>query len=144
MRHVEHRPIAFVVTRFAAGEETLVPGAAWANWQQLAAARRAGVVIGAHARAHRSLPGCGDAELADQLAGAWHELGEAKLEPEPVVAYPYGHHDARVRRAAIGRRLPPRVHDARRAQRGRNRSVATSAASRSTAATAFSRSAGRS
>ena len=101
VRHVEHRPIAFVVTRFAAGEETLVPGAAWANWQQLAAARRAGVVIGAHTRAHRSLPDCGDAELADQLAGAWHELGEAKLEPEPVVAYPYGHHDARVRRAAI-------------------------------------------
>jgi peptidoglycan/xylan/chitin deacetylase (PgdA/CDA1 family) len=100
-RHVEHRPIAFVVTRFAAGEETLALEAAGADWQQLAAARRTGVVIGAHTRTHPALPGCGNAELADQLVGAWHELVEAKLEPEPIVAYPYGLHDARVRRATI-------------------------------------------
>jgi peptidoglycan/xylan/chitin deacetylase (PgdA/CDA1 family) len=101
VRHVEHRPIAFVVTRFAAGEEPPVSVGPCADWQQLAAAQRAGVVIGAHTSTHRSLPDCGDAELVDQLAGAQRELVEAKLEPEPVVAYPYGHHDARVRRAAI-------------------------------------------
>jgi peptidoglycan/xylan/chitin deacetylase (PgdA/CDA1 family) len=101
VRHVEHRPIAFVVTRFAAGEETLFPDAVWADWRQLAEARRAGVVIGAHTRTHPALPDCGDAELVEQLAGARRELVEAQLEPAPIVAYPYGLHDARVRRAAI-------------------------------------------
>lgn len=101
VRHAEHRPISFVVTQFVAGEETLFPDAVWADWQQLAAARRAGVVIGAHTRTHPSLPGCDDAELADQLAGGWRELVDARLEPEPILAYPYGQHDARVRRATI-------------------------------------------
>jgi peptidoglycan/xylan/chitin deacetylase (PgdA/CDA1 family) len=101
VRHVEHRPVAFVVSQFAAGKQTLFPGAVWADMRQLAAARRAGVVIGAHSRTHPALPDCGDAELAGQLAEARRELNEADLESEPVLAYPYGRQDARVRRAAI-------------------------------------------
>lgn len=101
VHHIEHRPIAFVVTRFVVGEELSVAGAVRASQQQLAVARREGVVIGMHTRTHPSLPGCDDAELTEQLAGARLELVEAGLEPEPIVAYPYGHHDARVRRAAI-------------------------------------------
>jgi peptidoglycan/xylan/chitin deacetylase (PgdA/CDA1 family) len=101
VRHVAHRPLVFVVTRFAAGEETIRPDAVWASWQELAEAARAGVVMGAHTRTHPSLPGCGDAELVDQLRGARRDLAAAGLRSEPVLAYPYGHHDERVRGAAI-------------------------------------------
>lgn len=62
----------------------------------------AGVSIASHTRRHRSLPGLGTAELGDELAGARLILEDLVQAPVPLVAYPFGHHDARVREAAAG------------------------------------------
>ncbi len=101
VRHAETRPVVFVVTRFASGEQTPDPATSFAGWRQLAEAHRAGVVVGAHTRSHVSLVECSDESLAGEIAGARADFGAAGIDAAPVLAYPFGHHDDRVRRAAI-------------------------------------------
>ncbi|MEJ7770695.1 MAG: polysaccharide deacetylase family protein [Geodermatophilaceae bacterium] len=60
----------------------------------------AGLGIAAHTRTHRSLPELDDSTLADELAGARAELADIAGQPVDVLAYPFGHHDARVRSVA--------------------------------------------
>ncbi len=58
------------------------------------------ISIGSHASTHRSLPTLGDDELADELVGGREALVKLVGGPLDLLAYPYGHHDERVRRAA--------------------------------------------
>lgn len=56
--------------------------------------------IGAHTRTHPDLRMIGDNELVDELSGAKRTLEDWLARPVDTVAFPYGHTDARVRRAA--------------------------------------------
>ncbi|MCP3912422.1 MAG: polysaccharide deacetylase family protein [Actinomycetia bacterium] len=62
--------------------------------------RDAGVAIGAHTRSHPSLPGLSCEALSEEVAGCRAELRELTGSTVDLLAYPSGHHDARVRRAA--------------------------------------------
>lgn len=70
------------------------------NRTELDEAVGAGLGIAAHTRTHRSLPDLDDASLAEELAGARAELADIAAAPVHVLAYPFGHHDGRVRAAA--------------------------------------------
>ncbi|HXY80410.1 MAG TPA: polysaccharide deacetylase family protein [Gaiellaceae bacterium] len=100
VRHADTRPVAFVVTRLASGEQTR-PGTSFADWGRLAAAHGAGVAVGSHTRSHPSLVACSDESLAGEVAGARADFEAAGIDAAPVFAYPFGHHDERVRGAAI-------------------------------------------
>lgn len=68
---------------------------------ELAESVATGCELGAHTRNHPSLPSLPDNELTDELGGgrAWLEdLAGRRLD---LLAYPFGHHDARVRDAAL-------------------------------------------
>ena len=59
-----------------------------------------GVEIGAHSMTHRDLTTVRGPALEEELAGAALELEDLGLPRPRFVAYPYGRHDAEVRRAA--------------------------------------------
>ncbi|MGY1696281.1 glycosyltransferase [Geodermatophilus sp. SYSU D00814] len=67
---------------------------------QLRSMARTGWDVGVHTRTHPHLVRVGRASLADELAGALEDLRATGLSVVPVVAYPYGEHDVRVRAAA--------------------------------------------
>jgi peptidoglycan/xylan/chitin deacetylase (PgdA/CDA1 family) len=57
---------------------------------------RAGVEIGAHSRAHRSLPSLDAEALVDEVVGSCDDLRRMGFPPARFFAYPYGEADARV------------------------------------------------
>jgi len=57
----------------------------------------AGISVGAHTRTHPSLTGLSDEEALREIAGSRAELEEMLGRPVMVFAYPFGHHDERVR-----------------------------------------------
>jgi len=60
-----------------------------------------GIAIGSHASTHRSLPTLDDRELEQELRGGRTFLEDLVGQPVDLLAYPFGHHDERVRRAAV-------------------------------------------
>jgi peptidoglycan/xylan/chitin deacetylase (PgdA/CDA1 family) len=64
----------------------------------------AGHRIGSHTRTHPSLPSLDDATLERELRDSRASLEDLVQQPVEVLAYPGGHHDARVREcaAAVG------------------------------------------
>ncbi len=61
-----------------------------------------GLRLAAHTRSHPSLPSLGSSDLGSELAGCRSDLEELTGSPVDLLAYPSGHHDARVRGAARG------------------------------------------
>jgi peptidoglycan/xylan/chitin deacetylase (PgdA/CDA1 family) len=59
-----------------------------------------GMTVGSHAGTHRSLPTLSDAELEAELTGGRELLAARVGKPVDLLAYPFGHHDERVRRLA--------------------------------------------
>ena len=59
-----------------------------------------GIALGSHTATHRSLPSLDDDELLAELAGARATLVGLIGPPVDLLAYPFGHHDDRVRQAA--------------------------------------------
>ncbi len=77
------------------------PGAARTMTRaELVATADAGLAVEAHTRTHASLTGLSDAELQRELVGCRTELEDLLGRPAQALAYPYGHHDGRVRTAA--------------------------------------------
>jgi peptidoglycan/xylan/chitin deacetylase (PgdA/CDA1 family) len=70
------------------------------DWDALRAACAAGVEIGSHTVSHPHLPQLPDDELARELRDSKAHLEAEVGRPCRFLAYPYGHHDERVRRAA--------------------------------------------
>jgi peptidoglycan/xylan/chitin deacetylase (PgdA/CDA1 family) len=70
----------------------------WDEVRELAA--RDGIEIGAHTVSHPHLPTLSDAELDRELVDSKRRIEDELGRPCPLFAYPYGEHDARVRRAA--------------------------------------------
>jgi peptidoglycan/xylan/chitin deacetylase (PgdA/CDA1 family) len=72
-----------------------------ADWPRLAGAAATGVAIGSHGRRHRPLVELSDDELQDELGGSHTDLAANLPVVAPVLAYPNGNYDARVRAAAV-------------------------------------------
>jgi len=70
------------------------------DWAALRAAVAAGVEIGSHTVSHARLTRLGDGELEMELKDSRRRLEDELGVRCRVLAYPYGEHDARVRRAA--------------------------------------------
>jgi len=97
--HARLHPQVYVNTAAVGTAATWAHGEPLADWDELAELRAAGGVVAAHGRGHPALPELADDDLADELAGALDELAARLGEPPRLYAYPYGYHDARVRRA---------------------------------------------
>jgi peptidoglycan/xylan/chitin deacetylase (PgdA/CDA1 family) len=98
--HGAHRPHVFVPTAAAGGRAHWTDGEPVASWAQLATLAGAGAAIGSHSRTHAVLPELEPEQLAAELAGSRAELLAALPGAPPMLAYPHGAADERVRRAA--------------------------------------------
>jgi peptidoglycan/xylan/chitin deacetylase (PgdA/CDA1 family) len=67
--------------------------------EQVRAMEHAGMEFGSHSLSHHSLPRLTDSELAEELTRSREVLGSIVERPLPVLAYPYGDVDRRVKRA---------------------------------------------
>jgi peptidoglycan/xylan/chitin deacetylase (PgdA/CDA1 family) len=67
--------------------------------REIRAVEDAGMEIGSHTMTHPWLTRSGDSELAEELARSREVLASIVARPLPVLAYPYGDVDARVKRA---------------------------------------------
>jgi peptidoglycan/xylan/chitin deacetylase (PgdA/CDA1 family) len=76
------------------------PGTRTMTADELGEVARAGVRIGSHTRSHPDLLTLDDAALHAELAGSRADLEDVVGGPIDHLAYPFGHHDERVRAAA--------------------------------------------
>jgi peptidoglycan/xylan/chitin deacetylase (PgdA/CDA1 family) len=98
-RHADLRALVFVNTACAGGRASWAYGEPVATWEELRAFEAAGGVVASHARGHPRLTELEQDVLADELAGSLGDL-EARLpHAPPLLAYPHGLHDERVRDA---------------------------------------------
>lgn len=70
------------------------------GWDELRSAAERGFEIGSHTSSHPHLPRLGDAELDRELRDSRTRCEDMLGRPCPYLAYPYGEHDSRVKRAA--------------------------------------------
>ena len=99
------RPQLFVPTREVGGSAHWLAGEPVVGWDELGVLRRAGVAIGPHARVHHALVGLDRERLTEEIAGSLGDLRECLPDSLPILAYPNGRHDERVREAAIDSEL---------------------------------------
>jgi peptidoglycan/xylan/chitin deacetylase (PgdA/CDA1 family) len=71
-----------------------------ASWPELAAFGADGGTVGSHGRTHVRLVAVDAAALAAELRGSLDELRAHLSQPVPLLAYPHGENDERVRAAA--------------------------------------------
>lgn len=70
------------------------------SWHELRALAAEGVAVGSHTVTHPHLTRLEDAELARELQESKQRIGDELGRPCPLLSYPYGEHDERVRAAA--------------------------------------------
>lgn len=70
------------------------------EWDELEELSKRGIDVESHTLTHPHLPQLGDAELQRELAGSKQQLEERLRRRCRFLAYPFGDHDERVRRAA--------------------------------------------
>lgn len=70
------------------------------TWRELEEVVMAGIELGGHGTTHACLPCLDDLHLAAELEGSRDRLSQLVGREVDELAYPYGHHDARVRDAA--------------------------------------------
>jgi peptidoglycan/xylan/chitin deacetylase (PgdA/CDA1 family) len=95
------RPQVFAVTGSTGGTASWLAGEPVADWPELVALARSGAVVGSHAGEHVSLVGLQDDRLLTDLVDSLGILREHLPVPVPMLAYPHGRHDRRVRAAAV-------------------------------------------
>jgi peptidoglycan/xylan/chitin deacetylase (PgdA/CDA1 family) len=98
---VSAKPQVFVNTACVGGLAPWANDRPLADWDELRELAAAGAAIGSHTRTHGHLPDSPPALLDEELAGSLHELQQQVPSAIPVLAYPHGSHDGRVRAAAI-------------------------------------------
>jgi len=69
------------------------------DWSQIRALEGAGVRFGCHSAHHSFLTSLSPAELVEELCTSKARLEEGLGRAIEAFAYPYGHHDAKVRHA---------------------------------------------
>jgi peptidoglycan/xylan/chitin deacetylase (PgdA/CDA1 family) len=98
--HGQVHPQVFVNTAAVGDAASWAYDEPLADWDELEALRAAGGVVASHGRGHPALQDLDGAELAGELEGALADLSAHLAEVPPLLAYPYGYHDERVRAAA--------------------------------------------
>jgi peptidoglycan/xylan/chitin deacetylase (PgdA/CDA1 family) len=99
--HLSAKPQLFVNTAFVGCLAPWADNLPLASWDELRALADAGAAIGSHARTHGRLPNSSGELLDEELAGSLRELQSQVPSAIPVLAYPHGSHDDRVRAATI-------------------------------------------
>jgi peptidoglycan/xylan/chitin deacetylase (PgdA/CDA1 family) len=99
--HLSAKPQIFVNTALVGCSAPWADNRALASWDELRAIADAGAAIGSHARTHGRLPNSSRDLLDEELAGSLRELQRQVPSAIPVLAYPHGSHDERVRAATI-------------------------------------------
>ena len=99
--HVSAKPQLFVNTACVGGVASWADDRPLASWDELRELAAAGAAIGSHARTHARLADTPAERLEEELAGSLRELKTQVPSAIPVLAYPHGSHDERVRAAAI-------------------------------------------
>ncbi len=98
--HGHLRPQVFVNTSAVGGTPPWTFGEPVATWDELASFAAVGGVVASHCRRHPRLPTLKSEELADELAGSLQDVRARFPAAPPMLAYPHGVHDERVRSAA--------------------------------------------
>jgi peptidoglycan/xylan/chitin deacetylase (PgdA/CDA1 family) len=70
------------------------------SWEEIRALECAGLRFAPHGRSHRRMDGLTENELSEEIGGAWTALRQELEHPVPVLAFPFGLHDAPARAAA--------------------------------------------
>lgn len=100
-RHGDQSPHVFACTSAVGARAWWAGDEPVASWDELRKLERAGGVVESHSRGHTPLPELDERALGAELAGSLDDL-ETHLSPRiPLLAYPHGRHDKRVRTAAI-------------------------------------------
>ena len=99
-RRAPLRPQVFVNTSAVGQTPPWAFGNSVADWDQLKAFEEAGGIVGSHCRDHPRLPMLDAERLGDELAGSLRDIRARFPEAPPLLAYPHGLHDERVRAAA--------------------------------------------
>ena len=94
----EHRAQVFVCTESVGGSADWAGGEPVAGWDELARLAATGAYIGSHGTSHADLTRV--EAVDDALAESRSELERRLGAPVPLLAYPHGRRDERVRRAA--------------------------------------------
>jgi len=93
-------PVVFVNTGAVGERPWWAFGKSVADWGELGAFERAGGAVGSHCRGHPQLPSLDPSSLQDELAGSLADLRQRLPDSLPLLAYPHGLHDERVRSTA--------------------------------------------
>jgi peptidoglycan/xylan/chitin deacetylase (PgdA/CDA1 family) len=99
--HISAKPQLFVNTACVGDVASWADNRPLASWDELRDLAAAGAAIGSHARTHGRLPHSPPELLDDELTGSLRELQTQVPSAIPVLAYPHGSHDERVRAATI-------------------------------------------
>ncbi len=99
-QYADLHPQLFVCTAAIGGSAWWTDNEPVASWAELEEVQAAGAVVASHARGHARLSGLDQESLHDELAGSLRELGARLPGVPPLLAYPHGDHDERVRAAA--------------------------------------------
>lgn len=89
-----------LVPELASDDPADLAGLATMDWDALRGVAARGVGIGSHTVSHPHLPELDDAELERELRESKRRIEQELQRPCPLLAYPYGDHDARAARAA--------------------------------------------
>jgi hypothetical protein len=100
IRNVWARPQLFVPTAEVGGRAHWLDGEQVMTWSDVGRLEAAGVSVGSHAREHRHLTSLAEPQLEDDLRRSLADLRSRLERPLPLLAYPNGKFDERVRRAA--------------------------------------------
>jgi peptidoglycan/xylan/chitin deacetylase (PgdA/CDA1 family) len=99
-KHGRLHPQIFVNTAAVGGAAAWAYDEPLADWDELGEFRAAGGIVASHGRGHPALPQLDEDELEAELSGALADLADHLGDVPPLLAYPYGYHDERVRAAA--------------------------------------------
>jgi peptidoglycan/xylan/chitin deacetylase (PgdA/CDA1 family) len=99
-RHARTHPQVFVNTSAVGGIASWADDEPLATWRDLEELEALGGVIASHGRGHPVMPALDADALAAELTGALVDLESHLRRVPPLLAYPYGYHDERVRAAA--------------------------------------------
>jgi peptidoglycan/xylan/chitin deacetylase (PgdA/CDA1 family) len=99
--HISANPQLFVNTACVGGVAPWADDRPLASWDELRELAAAGAAIGSHARTHARLAHSPPELLDEDLAESLRELQTQVPSAVPVLAYPHGSHDERVRAAAV-------------------------------------------
>lgn len=99
-RHADLRPFVFIPTSAVGGSAGWVDGEPVASWSELREFASRGGVIGSHGLTHVPFPELDATALAAELGESMRELRAQIPDAVPLLAYPHGRNDAKVRAAA--------------------------------------------